>query len=208
MKSGRNLEGKNVQNAVLKSQLSGSLSSLAGHDRQLAGSFVDELNAQLPSAHVDPRDMNVYETVELNGLIWMAENLRFESNAGSWQAVDTANESALGRLYSWEAAMRSCPPGWRLPSEEEWMQMSQLFGGEAAYDDLVQGGHSNFSAHLAGSRNPSGNFNESGKLGFYWTRSESDEDKAWLYTFIEEFQVLRPSSLRKTWGLSCRCVKE
>jgi uncharacterized protein (TIGR02145 family) len=28
-------------------------------------------------------------------------------------------------LYNWPAAMTACPPGWHLPSDEEWTQLSE-----------------------------------------------------------------------------------
>jgi len=35
----------------------------------------------------------------------------------------TANYRNYGVLYNWSAAMDACPPGWHLPSDEEWTQL-------------------------------------------------------------------------------------
>jgi uncharacterized protein (TIGR02145 family) len=37
-----------------------------------------------------------------------------------------------GRLYDWEAAKKACPPGWRLPSNQDWVDLVTAAGGEDA----------------------------------------------------------------------------
>lgn len=40
------------------------------------------------------------------------------------EAKATANYCNYGVLYNWPAAMQACPPGWHLPSDEEWAQLA------------------------------------------------------------------------------------
>jgi hypothetical protein len=88
----------------------------------------------------DPRDGSAYCIVKLrDGNWWLAENLRYEL-PGSFPADRKPNERALatnpgydsekyGRLYTWEAAKKSPPPGWHLPSSREWQKMLNAYGG-------------------------------------------------------------------------------
>lgn len=39
-------------------------------------------------------------------------------------AKATANYRPYGVLYNWPAARAACPPGWHLPSDEEWTQLA------------------------------------------------------------------------------------
>ncbi|MCO6487020.1 MAG: caspase family protein, partial [Phaeodactylibacter sp.] len=112
----------------------------------------------------DPRDGQTCRTVEINGQRWMAQNLNFDVGEGCWfYKDDPKNGEKYGRLYTWEAAKKSCPPGWRLPTDEEWQALAMKFGGyydweqrkdvgdpKKAYKALLEGGDSGFSALLGG----------------------------------------------------------
>lgn len=59
----------------------------------------------------------------------MAENLRFKTDEGSWcwENIEE-NCKTRGRLYNWDATMQAAPPGWHLPSDEEWKELEMCLG--------------------------------------------------------------------------------
>ena len=177
-----------------------------------------------PNTFTDPRDGQVYKTVKLkDGKIWMAQNLNFDVGDGCWNYDnDPKNGKKYGRLYTWEAAQKACPPGWRVPSDEEWWEMVANYGkaysyakkndggnaGDAAYKALIKGGPSAFSALLGGYRNSDGGFFSLDKDGYYWSSTENDSFDAWIYLFDGYSQNLNRGSRGKRLGFSCRCLQD
>ncbi len=74
------------------------------------------------SSFVDARDNNEYQMVELGGLFWMTEDLRF--NAEGSLCVENCDGS---RFYSFEGIKAVCPEGWRLPMVDEWDSFVESF---------------------------------------------------------------------------------
>lgn len=172
-----------------------------------------------PNTFTDPRDGQTYKTVELNGQVWLAENLNFKVEDSWWYEDKAKNGEKYGRLYTWEAAKKACPPGWRLPTDEEWKSLAKAYGGyydwatgkeigdpKKAYQALIQGGSSGFQAVLGGWRSSSGSYSSLGSGGNYWSSTENDADDAWYYYF-DYGKLYRNGSLRSI-GFSCRCLKD
>jgi len=77
----------------------------------------------------DPRDGKIYRTVKIGNQVWMAENLNFDCPGSKCYDNDPKNANIYGRLYDWETAKKACPPGWHLPSNEEWQALVDFAGG-------------------------------------------------------------------------------
>ena len=182
---------------------------------------------------LDSRDGQYYNTVELGGLCWMAENLNYglminatenQSDNGIVEKYCYSNNQSLcdntyGALYQWREMMQYttaegvqgvCPPtgGWRLPTESEWNALVTATGGAAnAGTSLIEGGDSGFEALMAGQTNlfpyP---FIDVGQRGYFWTSSQSSSANANnLYIKFNDPQVYSGQQ-DKYFGHSVRCV--
>jgi uncharacterized protein (TIGR02145 family) len=77
----------------------------------------------------DGRDGKRYKTCVIDGKTWMAENLNYQTDGSLCYDNDNSNCNKYGRLYNWTEALTVCPPGWRLPSHEDWVGLATTVGG-------------------------------------------------------------------------------
>jgi len=71
---------------------------------------------------IDKRDKSIYKIVKVGNLLWFAENFKFNSGDSTF-FNDNANYQHLGRCYSFHSALNNAPVGWRLPTNDEWINM-------------------------------------------------------------------------------------
>ncbi len=70
---------------------------------------------------IDNRDGREYNWVKIDGLIWMAENLAFDTGEDCWIYEEIeGNLDKFGRLYSISSALSAVPDGWHLATNSEW----------------------------------------------------------------------------------------
>jgi uncharacterized protein (TIGR02145 family) len=154
--------------------------------------------------------------------LWITRNLNLESAESYCYADAELNCRRYGRLYTWRSAQQGCQSlgdGWRLPTNDDWHQLVQHYGGirdesaaagRAAYLALSPGGTSGFNALLGGGRAPDGR--EYARLeahGFYWTASETGSATAWFYNFGKgQLSLGRHEDGEKQRAFSVRCVRD
>ena len=181
--------------------------------------FALNINAQNKiNELLDLRDSTTYKVVKIGKQIWMAENLNFKTEK-SWCFEKRAeNCNTYGRLYSWNAALKACPEGWHLPSDDEWKKMEKYLGMADAdlnkYDkwrgtdqgkQLISNDSIGFNLLMGGFRNPNNLLK--GIQGFVWTSSEQD-GVAWYRQFYKDSPQVFRRTRPKFWAFSVRCVKD
>ncbi len=157
-----------------------------------------------------------------DGKQWTTENLNVTTERSFCYDDSEQNCRRYGRLYTWESARHACRAlngGWRLPTNEEWRQLANAYGGirqesadlgKAAYMALITGGRSGFNAVYGGGRtDKSGEYLRLEAHGFYWSATESGPDRAWFYNFGKGAQSFgRHEDGEKLRAFSVRCVKD
>ena len=149
-------------------------------------------------------DGNIYHTLLIGTQLWMAENLKttkfkngdtipYWNNSTSrgycWYNHDSTYKNTYGALYNYYTSSDSrsiCPPGWHIPSVEDWTTLINYLGGDSvAGGKLKEAGttHWNspntgatnivgFTALPGGARDCSNNFINMGSGCGFWTSLE------------------------------------
>ncbi len=172
------------------------------------------------STLVDLRDENQYTTKLMkDGKKWMSMNLNHKvANSFCYDGKDS-NCDKYGRLYTLKAAKKACPPGWHLPSDDEWREMTKNYGGaghglppaggKQAYKALIEEKNDGFAVQLGGYLAQTGDYLNAGATVTYWSSSGSFGE-AWAYEFQKKYAALRRDKFN-TWGgfaHAVRCVQD
>lgn len=187
-----------------------------------------------------------YETIKIGNQWWMAENLHtngyrngdviykitdsltwLNARAGALCVYDNISDISYwweyGYLYNWHATKNTrgiAPPGWHIPSKEEWDILIAYLGGiDNAGRVMKEAGlthwkepnpdasnESGFTALPSGLR--SDIYEQFGETAIFWTATESDEQSAICISLSYENNEVLYSVRRKEDGLSIRCVKD
>ncbi len=177
---------------------------------------------------VDPRDDKVYWTLEIGGRTWMAQNLDHDIPGRSWYHDLSEKNRVHGLLYSGDDIVARqkeiCPPGWHIPTQEEWMALIEALGGLKKAGQALKDAStmywrssntpgtnaSGMTMLPSGSRDSKPSFANLGKYGFAWTSTPSPKDPAFTMTidlgFMRDAVVLSVGN--PLWSYSIRCVKD
>lgn len=182
------------------------------------------------STFIDSRDSKVYKSIKIGNLEWMAENLAYKTETGSWTYWNDANNGIkYGRLYTWEAAKLAVPAGWHLPTDSEWKQLEETIGMSQTDADKIDfrgtdegsklkgtigwaenGNGTNdvgFNALAGGFLSNSGSFVSREAFGYWWTATEDSNATAWFRLIGYYTAGINRNTSFKGDAYSVRCVK-
>ncbi len=193
---------------------------------------VDLIIATNTGVFKDPRDGKTYDIVNIGDQVWFAENLNFEVPDSWWFDNDPANGDVYGRLYTFEAALAACPPGWHIPTDEEWKDLEMFLGmsqleadqaGERGTDEGEKlkstsgwneaGNGTNTAGFMAlpGGRGIiSGQFDNLSNEGYWWSSTESFGDVWYRRLSFNSKKSIReiPDGTSNTLAFSERVVRD
>lgn len=206
-------------------------------------------------------DGNVYKTVKIGNQVWMAENLkvtRYRNGKAIPKITDDSKWGYLvadgycvydnnehyaeiyGYLYNWDAVNNSnniAPPGWHVPSDEEWKELEMHLGmSSSEVEKEAVRGHNEgcelkessnqywrgsnscatnstgFTALPGGQRYADKNSPslDIGTHAIFWSSTKKNIDKVWTRSLRNDYiQILRHfSNTRSSSGFSVRLIKD
>lgn len=173
--------------------------------------------AQEESTLTDSRDGKTYKIITydiplVGGVsvkrTWMVENLNYETESSYCYSNEPAYCEVYGRLYTFDAAVKSCPEGWRLPTIKDWSFLASKYGGMGeASPALREGGESSMNLKLGGFGDPGEVYNNVGRSGNYWDSENKTPLTAGLIT-IEDTPDVFHGTIGNYHRNSVRCIKE
>ena len=109
--------------------------------------------------------------------------------------------------------MAAAPPGWHLPTLDEWQTLINKFGGdEKALPFLLDGGTSGLNLLFGGNKSanisPTDIFNFKDEWGFYWTSTTDADQTAYAIHFEKGNSKIIKTTYRRANGFSVRYVKD
>ena len=87
--------------------------------------------------HITVDGQNYYYT-KIGELEWFRNNLGTRTGGMPYANVDIMTD-VFGRFYSYEDALKACPEGWRLPTEEDWLALGSALGSAADKYGVLEG---------------------------------------------------------------------
>jgi uncharacterized protein (TIGR02145 family) len=192
-------------------------------------------------------DGNVYHTITIGSQVWMLENLKttkyrngdpitnITSNS-EWEEMkteafcvynnDPSNNNTYGLLYNWYAVMdprNIAPPGWHVPSIEEWTNLVNYLGGkDHAGGKMKEEGTSHWKSPNEGATNSSGftalpggqrdwsygEFMYISQSGYWWSTTDWGLGLAYMIEIDYIWDTVFIDWLYYCEGYSVRCVKD
>jgi uncharacterized protein (TIGR02145 family) len=179
----------------------------------------------------DIRDNKQYPTVKIGTQCWMAQNLDFGTQVPSVSmqrdncvvekycyADNLANCSSDGGLYQWDELMRYeniaaaqgiCPPGWHVPTENDWSTLFNFYTSNGfAGSPLKAGGFSGFNALLTGTRFNNTSWNFANFAVMIWSSTAHGTNKAWAHGMNTYNPSVSSYPSSRTHAFNIRCLKD
>ena len=161
---------------------------------------------------VDARDSQSYKTIEIGGLVWMAQNLNyFDASDSLYKRTSCYNDNAeycekQGRLYAWNVAMVACPQGWKIPSKADFDNLIEAVGGfDFAADSLMS---LDFVSEIGGGYHFLEYYNYFDEYVYFWTTDEVHANYARTVMLEKGRSSVSYDETYEEFALSVRCVRK
>jgi uncharacterized protein (TIGR02145 family) len=152
------------------------------------------------------------DTIHVGNQVWMKKNVSIPMPNSFWYNRDSANNVSNGRLYFFSSALAACPKGWHLPTDEEWQELINHYGGDSlAATELLKGGSSRMQLTLSGYRSSNSSndlFGKKDEQGFYWTSTVKGEQTAYARCFTAGSPVVTDMYYRRANAFSVRYIRD
>jgi uncharacterized protein (TIGR02145 family) len=179
----------------------------------------------------DIRDNAVYPTVAIGVQCWMASNLIYGSTIPSTSVQrdnctperycfgdNSANCTSQGGLYQWDELMQYtaaagaqglCPPGWHVPTENDWMILVGNFAGLGfAGDPIKTTGYTGFSANFWGLGHKNTTWDWPTWVTMFWTSLSDGPGKAWAHGINSMDPSMSSYPGARSNAFPVRCLKD
>jgi uncharacterized protein (TIGR02145 family) len=207
-------------------------------------------------------DGNTYNTIQIGDQCWMKENLKtttynngisipYVADSTAWSNLSTGAyvwydddiiwKDHYGALYNWYATVDAnglCPSGWHMPTNDEWIILTDYIGGvgiphgnelkSCRQESSPLGGGCNtnehprwdqdythygtddygFSGLPGGYRLFDAIFYSIGSNTIWWTSTENISNTAWGRILGSYFGNLGEGTYDKPDGFSVRCLRD
>jgi uncharacterized protein (TIGR02145 family) len=214
-------------------------------------------SANCPLFMSDPRDAKVYPLVQIGSQCWMVTGLKYGQQRTPAQGQQNngiaemycydnivANCNFYGGLYTWDEAMAYapgvpqgiCPPGWHIPTDEEWKVLegsadalypvgspvwnnTNFRGSDAGRNMKTSTGwssgglgtnQSGFTSYASGQFFGS-SYIEQGTNAWYWSSTQgsgSGVGTAWVRNLRNTEDRVNRTTSAKTRGHTVRCLRD
>jgi uncharacterized protein (TIGR02145 family) len=154
-----------------------------------------------------------FPSITIGNQTWMIQNWDLRTPKSWYFENDSIGNKKYGRLYYYSNAMAAAPPGWHLPSLDEWQELINHFGGDdKALPSLLEGGSSGLNLLMGGNKSanisPTEIFNFKDEWGFYWTSTTDADQTAYAIHFEKGNHAVVKNTYRRANGFSVRYVKD
>ena len=189
----------------------------------LCGSAFAASKSKKKNEFKDPRDKQTYRTVKIAGLEWLGDNLNYKTEGSFCYKDDDDQCMVYGRLYTWDAAKKACPAGFRLPTHADFESLWTAAGADFNAGYLIKAdygwsGDTNgndtlkFSAMPAGNRFDDETYGNTAKFAFFWSADDTSEGvpagSARVWYLTSKSMAFGYMSKPKNFGFSVRCVRD
>ncbi|MDR3001167.1 MAG: hypothetical protein LBU89_07875 [Fibromonadaceae bacterium] len=160
----------------------------------------------------DTRDSKQYGVAVIGNAIWMKNNLNHNAKGSFCYENKSENCDKYGRLYEWDLANTVCPTPWRLPNNDDWVNLIESSGSSVAGKKLKSKQRWNGTDNYGFSALPGGftraqGFAESGEKGYWWTSNDYGPNAGYK-SMSSDRDSIAHSGYPKSTGLSVRCVQD